>query len=107
MKLLERKKVLDAIADFAEITEREVSREAGIAVRALGIRLCGMPAERRVACRDCVHFAVKDYWTELHGFPILGASHQPTCTKWGEGDCKTSPDGWCFLGEARDDAKDG
>lgn len=57
--------------------------------------------EKIVRCKDCRHFAVKDYWGRFHGVPVLGASDQPTCTKWGGGDCKTSPDGYCFLAERR------
>ncbi len=53
-----------------------------------------------VFCRDCIHFMRRDYWTDFHGVPVLGADNQPTCTKWGEGDCITSEDGFYFLGEA-------
>ena len=48
-----------------------------------------------------MYFEIKDFWGELNGIPVLGASDQPTCTKWGGGDCKTSPDGYCFLAERR------
>lgn len=54
-----------------------------------------------VRCEDCKYFEIKDFWGEFNGIPVLGASDQPTCTKWGDGDCKTSPDGYCFLAERR------
>lgn len=54
-----------------------------------------------VRCEDCIYFEIKDFWGEFNGIPVLGASDQPTCTKWGDGACKTSPDGYCFLAERR------
>lgn len=54
-----------------------------------------------VKCRNCAHYRVKDYWGDFGGTPVLAASDQPACMKWGGGDCATSPDGWCFLGERR------
>lgn len=56
-----------------------------------------------VKCKNCKHYEVTDVWVEFQKTPILGASDQPTCRMWGEGDCKTDPDGWCFLGEAKDE----
>ena len=52
-----------------------------------------------VRCKDCKYFEIKDFWGEFNGIPVLGTSNQPTCMKWGDGDCKTSPDGFCFLAE--------
>lgn len=54
-----------------------------------------------VRCKDCIYFVIKDFWGEFNGIPVLGTSNQPTCTKWGDGDCKTSPDGYCFLARRR------
>lgn len=54
-----------------------------------------------VRCRDCKYFEVKDLWADFGKVPIL-VSDVPTCHKWGEGECKTSPDGYCFLGERRE-----
>ena len=54
-----------------------------------------------VRCRDCKYFEVKDFWADFGKVPIL-VSDVPTCHKWGDGECKTSPDGYCFLGERRD-----
>lgn len=54
-----------------------------------------------VRCRDCKYFEVKDCWADFGKVPIL-VSDVPTCHKWGDGECKTSPDGYCFLGEWRD-----
>ena len=52
-----------------------------------------------VTCQDCKYFAIKDYWRDFNGHPILATSDAPTCTKWGTGDCLTRPDGFCFIGE--------
>ena len=60
-----------------------------------------LQAPEIVRCEDCIYFEIKDFWGEFNGIPVLGASNQPTCTKWGDGDCKTSPDGYCFLAERR------
>ncbi len=54
-----------------------------------------------VRCRVCKHFKVKDFWADFGKVPIL-VSDVPTCLRW-EGECKTSPDGYCFLGERKDD----
>ena len=53
-----------------------------------------------IRCRDCKYFEVKDHWADFGKVPIL-VSDVPTCHKWGDGECKTSPDGYCFLGERR------
>lgn len=56
-----------------------------------------------VRCRDCKHYEIKDHWAYFKNVPVLAASDVPTCHRWGDGECKTSPDGYCFLGERRDD----
>jgi len=53
-----------------------------------------------VRCRDCKYYEVKDIWADFGRVPILVSDVQ-TCHKWGDGACKTSPDGYCFLGERR------
>ena len=55
-----------------------------------------------VRCRDCKYFEVKDQWGNFGGVPILAASNVPTCNRWSDG-CITSPDGYCYLAERRDD----
>lgn len=57
--------------------------------------------DRIIHCKDCRYYEVKDYWVDFNGVPILGASDQPTCTKWGNTECATKPDGYCFLGEGK------
>jgi hypothetical protein len=54
-----------------------------------------------VRCKDCKYYEIKDLWANFGSVPIL-VSDVPTCHKWGDGECKTSPDGYCFLGERRD-----
>ena len=53
-----------------------------------------------VRCKNCKHFAIKDYWVDAP-LPVLVADKVPTCTKWGRG-CKTEPDGYCFMAERKD-----
>lgn len=57
-----------------------------------------------IRCKDCKYYEVKDYWGDFRGIPVLGASNQPACMKWGGGDCATRPDGYCYLAEKREDA---
>lgn len=56
-----------------------------------------------IRCRDCRHFSVKDHWGKINGVPILGASDVPTCDAWANTECMVDPDGYCFLGERRED----
>ena len=67
----------------------------------LEVRLKG--SRELVLCKNCKYYEVKDYWGNFGGVPILGASNMPTCHKWGNGDCMTDPNGYCFLGERRDE----
>lgn len=56
-----------------------------------------------VRCKDCKSFEL-DSWAEVNGNPLIIA-HE-VCTAWGRG-CKTDPNGFCFMGERRqDDAKE-
>ena len=51
-----------------------------------------------IRCKDCKYFSVKDHWQGM----ILGASDCPTCMRWAGGNCKTVPEGYCFLAERRE-----
>ena len=89
-----------------EVTEEE-SRERtrsnyAAQMEMLGCDASGNPLDmvHVVRCRDCKYFEVKDCWADFGKVPIL-VSDVPTCHKWGDGECKTSPDGYCFLGERR------
>ena len=59
---------------------------------------------RLIRCEDCKYYEVKDYWADFNGMPVLVASNQPTCMKWGGGDCATNPDGYCYLAERKEAA---
>lgn len=61
-----------------------------------------METRELVMCRNCKYFTVKDWWAKFGKVPVLGACDVPTCEKWGGG-CYTKPDGYCHLGERRDD----
>ena len=48
-----------------------------------------------VRCKDCIHFELN------HWDGIIITAHE-ICNKWAGG-CKTSKDGYCFLGERKTD----
>ena len=50
-----------------------------------------------ICCIDCRYFH-EDVWEIVQGIPLIIA-HE-ICEKWGGGS-KTSPDGYCFMGERR------
>ena len=52
-----------------------------------------------IRCRDCKYFE-RDSWARVNGIPLIVA-HE-ICRKWGDG-CKTSPDGYCFMAERKED----
>jgi hypothetical protein len=52
-----------------------------------------------VNCKDCKYFEY-DSIAKVDGVPIIVA-HE-ICTKWGHG-CKTKENGFCFLGEPREE----
>lgn len=66
-------------------------------------RLPAVDAVQVMRCRDCKFFEFRELWSELwhnsERVPIL-IDHVPTCHRW-DGEHKTSPDGYCFLGERR------
>ena len=51
-----------------------------------------------IRCRDCKHFEY-DHPYVIQGVPVLG---HLVCNRWGAG-CKTDEDGFCFMGERRED----
>lgn len=54
-----------------------------------------------VRCRDCRYFEY-DHFEKVNDFPVpLIVAHE-ICTRWSDG-CKTSEDGFCFMGERRTD----
>ena len=56
--------------------------------------------EKIVRCKECRHFE-KDVWAAVGGVPLIVAHEM--CMKWGQG-CRTSPDGFCFMAERKEDA---
>ena len=55
-----------------------------------------------IFCQDCKHYEL-DHWERLEqfgGIPLIVAHH--ICMKWSDG-CKTDPNGYCFMGERKDD----
>lgn len=47
-----------------------------------------------VRCKNCKHF----FNNKPHGILMMNL----VCDKWGGG-CRTDPDGFCFMGERKDD----
>ena len=57
-----------------------------------------------VRCKDCKFFAKVDCWVDIgHGAKMLAGGDVPTCKKWGDGDCHTKEDGYCYLAERKAD----
>ena len=52
-----------------------------------------------VRCKDCIYFEL-DHWVNVNGQPLIVA-HE-ICAAWGGG-CKTIPDGYCNMGERKED----
>lgn len=52
-----------------------------------------------VRCRDC-RFYTEDKRGDEFGYPGVIIAHE-ICEKWGNG-CKTSENGYCFLGERKE-----
>lgn len=52
-----------------------------------------------VRCKDCKYFYYNKAYN-IQGFPIMGNS---VCDKWASG-CRTDENGYCFLGERKEDA---
>lgn len=67
------------------------------------VRISG--SRELIKCKNCKYFEIKDHWGIFGSVPILAASDVPTCNKWSDG-CMTKPDGYCFMGERRDDDAD-
>ena len=51
-----------------------------------------------IRCKYCRFFET-DVVAKVNGIPLIVAHEM--CKKWGDG-CKTSPDGYCFMGEAKE-----
>ena len=56
-------------------------------------------AEPVVRCKDCKYF-LYDKLYMVEGLPLMG---NLVCEKWGNG-CRTDENGYCFMGERREDA---
>lgn len=56
-----------------------------------------------VRCKDCKYFEL-DHFEKVGDFPIPIIVAHEICMKWSNG-CKTSKDGWCFMGERRTDER--
>lgn len=52
-----------------------------------------------VRCKNCKNFML-DHFEKVNNVPVIVA-HE-ICIKWGGG-CKTSAEGFCFLGEKNDE----
>lgn len=60
------------------------------------------PAEPEIIrCKDCKYFEL-DHFEKMEEFPVPIIVAHEICMKWSDG-CRTSKDGWCFMGERRTD----
>ena len=56
-----------------------------------------------IRCKDCRYFEQKNCYVDIgRGVQFLAGGDVPACTKWGDGDCFTNPDGYCYLAERRE-----
>ena len=54
-----------------------------------------------IRCKDCKYFEL-DHFEKVEGFPVPIIVPPEICMEWSDG-CRTSKDGWCFMGERRTD----
>ena len=54
-----------------------------------------------VHCKDCKYYRQNKPYL-IAGVPIMG---NLVCERWADG-CRTDPDGFCFMGERKDDGMD-
>lgn len=59
-------------------------------------------AQELVRCKDCKYFEL-NHWDNVDSVPLITA-HE-ICKKWGDG-CKTSLEGFCFLGGKNEERTD-
>lgn len=60
------------------------------------------PLQPIVRCENCEHFDL-DHFENFRGIPLIVA-HE-ICNRWGNG-CKTDSNGFCFMGERRENGHD-
>lgn len=53
-----------------------------------------------IRCKECKYFELDYVDREAMGIPLIMA-HE-ICMRWGDG-CKTSPDGYCFMAESKEE----
>lgn len=85
-------KRLEEGAPFSELYDPRWEDALALAIKAL-------KDEPAVRCKDCKYFYYNKAYN-IQGFPIMGNS---VCDKWASG-CRTDENGYCFLGERREDA---
>ena len=61
------------------------------------------PVKELIRCKDCKYFEL-NHWDNVDSVPIITA-HE-ICKKWGDG-CKTSLEGFCFMGEKNEERTNG
>lgn len=94
--LIDRQAVIDAaLKMFNAWYGRSLKRDDEIRAR-FSVLPSAQP--EIIRCRDCKHFEY-DHPYVIQGVPVLG---HLVCNRWGDG-CKTDEDGFCFMGERRED----
>ena len=61
----------------------------------VGATQVGLVRERIIRCKDCKFFRDHE-WVIITDVPNV-------CKKWSGGSCATSPDGFCFLAEPKEE----
>ena len=102
-ELVEQKKVFDTIVDV-QPTVDAVPTEFHDKCMEIEIKKrmdLELNSERVVRCQDCQYF-LYDKLYMVEGLPLMG---NLVCEKWGNG-CRTDENGYCFMGERKEDAEE-
>lgn len=96
MVLIDKAKLLNTIAK-----EVHYDSEHSLEMYAKMLSLINDAPDGVVRCKECKYFHYNKAYN-IQGFPIMGNS---VCDKWANG-CRTDENGYCFLGERREDETD-
>ena len=97
-----RSKTLMPTKDFKEWAKRVREINPNAVVIPCDAEVVPADAVEVVRCKDCKYFEL-DHFDRINGIPLITA-HE-VCTKW-SGGSKTSKDGFCFMGERRNNDND-
>ena len=111
---IERQAAIDAVKDadvcvIYNAFDIDIDEAIELAIRATKVSVIASvetlpPAQPEIIrCKDCKYFEL-DHFEKVEEFPVPIIVAHEICMKWSDG-CRTSKDGWCFMGERRTDEK--